>query len=100
MVMQKGRAVHSTLFLLRVVDSPDPGSKSVISAVAPSKIAKTAVLRNSTRRKMYEAIKDHVPLFKHGQLAVILAKQTALTVSVQEMKTDMKPLFVKAGLLK
>ncbi|MEI8327891.1 MAG: ribonuclease P protein component [Candidatus Taylorbacteria bacterium] len=116
-VMEKGRAYHSTLFMLRVVPasspavSPESVSGNVgkrtplvtpthIAASIPSKVSKKAVDRNRMRRKIYEAIKPFYKIVAPNHYVVVFGKSTALTVTQSQLEKDVRDIFVKAGLLR
>jgi len=99
--MEKGRVYHSSLFLLRVYKTDE--LKSVppkISAVVPNKVLKTAVKRNYLRRKMYEAVQKIYPEIRTGMHIIVFSKNTAATISFEQLCIGMKEIFVKAGLLR
>lgn len=96
-IMKKGRVFHSSLFVVRTIDGQND---TRIAAIAPQKIFKTATFRNSLRRKMYEAAKaviDELPPSIH---IAVFAKQVVQDKSVSDMSSDMKSIFVKAGILR
>ncbi len=107
--MEKGRVTHSPLFLVRTLRD----TKGVkFAAVAPKKIEKTAVGRNRARRLIYTAIAE---LYKDikidleaesttkdsgGTHAIIFIKPSNGNIDQVAMISDLKQLFVKAGILK
>ncbi len=97
-VMKNGKVVHSTFFIGRIHTKAD--SKG-LAAVAPVKIAKTAVLRNRTRRRIYTAVR---PLFAEVSVnaqVLLMAKSSFIETSdTAAVRADLKNLFVKAGLLR
>lgn len=97
-IMKKGRVVHSPLFIARIVplENAEP---SKFAAVAPAKIAKTAVIRNRTRRVIYESIRSFLSDIKDGNIVAVFAKPPLLTAGSKEIRVGLKELFVKAGLL-
>ena len=96
-VIERGRVAHSTLFLARILkDQPDIR----IAAVASKKIAKTAVVRNRIRRKIYEAVRPLKSSLPSSIHVLIFAKAGLLQVTHKEIEADLKNLFVKAGLLR
>jgi len=97
-MMEKGRAIHSPLFTIRILDQKTAKATKV-AAVAPQKVAKTAVKRNNTRRKIYQAIERLVPSLKKGFFIGIFAKSPALTAETAKIGDDLKDLFVKAKVL-
>ena len=67
-----------------------------ISAVAPKKVAPTAVLRNKLRRQIYEAVKPlYNSLASHTSIIIFAKNETAKT-DVKNMTIDLKNLFSKA----
>lgn len=76
-----------------------PGSKR-FAAVAPTKIEKTAVGRNRLRRKMYALVRELNSSVANGVQALIFAKAGAKSASPSDLRTDLRTLFVKAGLLR
>jgi ribonuclease P protein component len=96
-VMEKGRVTHSPLFLMRII-SGMPATK--FAAVAPKKVAKTAVERNKIRRQTYDAIGICLPRVKTGTYAAVFAKEAGAKADRKEMVADIEKLFVKAGILK
>jgi ribonuclease P protein component len=96
-VMKNGRASHSSLFTLRWTDSH---KDTRISAVAGQKILKTAVGRNSMRRRIYSSIRKISSRWPKGIHGIIFAKQSAVTAEHKALCIDIESLFVKAGLLR
>jgi ribonuclease P protein component len=94
--MKKGRVTHSSLFIMRHIESP--GSR--FSAVVPQKVGKKAVTRNAFRRKMYEAMQKLGAMHIKGVHGIVFAKSQVLTAEDAAFIEDMKDLFVKAGLLR
>lgn len=95
--MEKGRVAHSSLFLMRYIG----GQKdSRVAAVAPKKIIKTAVERNTIRRKIYEAAKDIKSKIKNDVHIALFAKNGIETKQIKDIENDLESLFVKAGILR
>ena len=104
-VMEKGRIYTSPLFVMRAYIQPTKANdykNGGISAVAPKKVAATAVMRNKLRRQIYEAVaplqNTLSSLIKGSSVAsvIIFAKKETLTADFQDMTADLKNLFVKA----
>ncbi len=98
LIMEKGRVVHSPLFLLRYIEEKD-AKNSRFSAVAPQKIAKKAVERNKYRRMIYDSI---APLISSTRpvSGILIAKVGIKTAIRPNITSDLQNLFVKAGLIK
>lgn len=98
--MEKGIIFHSPLFLIRSFDAGD-GNGFRAAAVAPKKIAKTAAVRNTMRRRMYAATEPLLEMTRNENFhAIIFATAKATTVKTAEMTRDLNDLFVKAGILR
>ncbi len=97
-VLQKGRVAHSPLFVIRFSQGGEGAAR--VAAVAPQKIAKTAVIRNKTRRKVYAIVHGLSAQLKSGLTIIIFAKQPALAAKPAELKEALQGVFVKAGVLR
>lgn len=95
--MEKGRAVHSPLFVMRWLKTED---HSRVSAVVPKKVLKTAAARNNLRRRMYESLKPFMELLLPGTHAIVFAKAGADEKEFAGLADETRNIFVKAGLLK
>jgi ribonuclease P protein component len=58
------------------------------------------VARHSIRRRIYEAVKPHVPKLAPGQAVLFIAKQTIITAAPSDLRQSVSDIFVKAGLLR
>lgn len=121
-VMEKGRVTHSPLFIMRTLQHKEDGVRSKrpagragggskgentrldirIAAVAPKKVAPTAVLRNSIKRHIYEAVRPLIASITtsagQGIHIIIFAKAEAVKTDFKAIVADLKALFVKARL--
>jgi ribonuclease P protein component len=96
-VMKNGRVVHSPLFLMRVQKN---AATTKFAAVASKKIAKTAVLRNKLQRLTYEAVGIHIKNVTPGTRGILFPKEATFAKDLKTITTDVRELFVKAGILK
>jgi len=95
-VIKGGKIFHSPLFRMQVLEA---GKGPVhIAAVVPVKIGKTAVIRNSLRRKTYETVRPLILSIKDGLNVILFAKTIDMTSAL--IPNDLKSLFVKAGVLR
>lgn len=92
-----GRAFHSPFFMMRA--APGDGTTR-IAAATPSKVAKTAVMRNRLRRRTYAAVRMLSPKMKDGFRVILLAKAPLIEARPDALLRDIEALFVKAGLLR
>ncbi len=92
-----GKRFHSPLITL--VYSPSPTFN--VSAVAPKKVFKKAVLRNKFRRRVYDVFaRAHKESLLEG-VFICIAKQDAQTDSSYEViKKDLISLIHKTGALR
>jgi ribonuclease P protein component len=115
-VMEKGRVTHSPLFVMRtlgtqVVSIKEKGVRRRekgentrldirIAAVAPKKVAPTAVLRNGIKRHIYEAVQPLIASITanagQGTHIIIFAKAEAVKDDFKGIVADIKNLFAKA----
>ena len=106
-VIEKGRIIHSPLFIVRVLVERDSGSdknsgSSIhIAAVAPKKVAPTAVLRNAIRRRIYEAVATlNISSVPFSQKVIVFAKNEAIMKSsFKEVQGDLQTLFKKSKII-
>ena len=96
LVMENGRAYHSSLFLLRLTKVD---GKSRVSTAVPNKVAKKATERNRLRRSMYNGVQPLMKKVKDGYFVVVFAKNTAVSASQEDINNGINEIFVKAGLL-
>ena len=100
-VMKSGRIYTSPLFGARIVfGSSQTGKSLIISAVAPKKVASTAVLRSKTRRRIYKAVihsNIYATYTKSAQI-IICAKNEMIPTTQEMVDADMVLLFKKIGL--
>jgi ribonuclease P protein component len=96
-VMEKGKIVHSPLFLARILPASD---KARFAAIAPQKIAKTASERIRIRRLIYKGLTELYPSVSTPIHCALFAKQPILVASSDVVTADIRSLFVKAGLLR
>ncbi len=91
-LMAKGNIVSGSFFVLRYQKQDHPQ----YSFVAPKKIAKTAVLRNSLRRKGYNLLRSYDPKINVG---IFFYKKEAISVPLSDLKKDLDFLLKKAKII-
>jgi ribonuclease P protein component len=131
MIMEKGRMAHSPLFTLRFITNPkkiDDKNKTIgirFAAIISKKTAKTAVVRNKMRRRVYGALggiigknnnreflvnnnkksltddNQKILINSNGTeiISVIICKPKALDADFAMLSNDLKILLNKAGVL-
>ncbi len=55
-IFKEGAFIHSPIFMFKYIKTP--GNKGLFSFVAPKTVAKSAVKRNSLRRKGYNSLRN------------------------------------------
>jgi len=97
-VKKEGTLVQGRLFSLLVSQSKKT-HPSRFGFIISSKIHKKAVRRNQAKRLLSEAIFDLSPKIKPGFDVVFLAKKKIIEADLEEIKKEVKKLFVKAGMV-
>jgi ribonuclease P protein component len=96
-VIEKGVFFHSDFILLRAIKTKE---KSRFAVSVPKKVAKTAVLRNKIRRRVYSAIGAMGHMISHGFNIILIMKSGAEKASFKDLALDISKIFVKSGVLK
>ena len=96
-VIETGKIFHSEAFTIRSIKDKGPLR---ISVSVPKKIAKTAVMRNKIRRRVYSAISYFNYLSYEDMKIILIAKSSILKMNTNEMKPYIKEIFVNFGFLK
>ncbi len=87
-----GITVSDPFFSIKTqFDQTLTGSK--IAVIVSKKVAKTAVLRNSVRRRIYGII-EHIPIQK-GFVCFVYPKKEVIEASQKNVQMSMKELFSK-----
>ncbi|MEK9177609.1 MAG: ribonuclease P protein component [Patescibacteria group bacterium] len=96
-VLKNGKVLSSPLFILRYIINQ---SDTRISAVAPVKIAKKAVIRNRARRRVYGAIREFFSSIISGVHAIIFSRSDLISYDFESVRDSIKDLLVKGNLIK
>jgi ribonuclease P protein component len=94
-IIQKGSAFHAPLFSIRIKKTLN---NSRFGVSVPKKVAKTAVLRNKIRRRVYSALK--VININNQHDVIFIAKIGIEKLKQIELSQEINKIFVKSGLLK
>lgn len=99
-VYKHGDAVRSQFVTIK--SSQNPRRKAPrVAVVVSKKIWKRAVKRNYIRRRLYEIVRQEMPLFRDGQdIVCIVSSPDVYTVSSRELSIHMHEMFVSANLYK
>ena len=90
--MNKGSIIYGSFFILRYMKQYNPQ----YAFVAPKKIVKSAVKRNSLRRKGYNILRLYKLMSCSG---IFFYKREALNASSIEIKKDIDFLLKKANII-
>ncbi len=97
-VLKHGRSVREGDFMLKFVER---GNEQFRLTVAVSKkVSKNAPLRNSIRRRVYEAIRKELQIKDGFYIVVMGYSQEIATMPYSELKQQLFQLFKRADLLK
>jgi len=95
-VYSNGQAVRSRLVTLKYSRHPKRKSPRV-AVVVSKKVYKGAVGRNRIRRRIYEIIRQELPLFHHNQdVVLIVFSSEVLTIPHEELQEAILQLLRSA----
>jgi RNase P protein component len=106
--MSEGRSFHGTHLSIRIrkdLKVADHKNKHLFAVIASKKVAKTAVMRNRIRRRIYSAIRK-TDFFKkahsqsHQTHCAVFAKATAISAPLPVIVAELDSLLDKSGALK
>ncbi len=89
-LLSGSRFVHSTHFSLRFKGIKS--GNSLVGVSVSKKVAKSAVARNTTRRRVYSAVALQIKN-QQGYLLLFVAKKGAETLRGEKLETEIKQLF-------
>lgn len=89
----------SPFFSIKVVPGAKTTEKTLFSCVVSKKLAKTAVLRNKIRRRVYEAVKKSLPSIKNGYICLVFVKKEVINADFSTLEKNISELLKKAGIL-
>ncbi len=75
-----------------------PTTTTKVSVTVSKKVAKTAVLRNRIRRRLYTATAPLLPLIKKPGYVLLMPKADCATIPFEALKDEVKNIYLKAGL--
>lgn len=81
---------------IRKVDDTLP---SRFAGIVSKKTAKTAVLRNAIRRKVYIALNPLLPRITPGFLCFLYPSREVEVLSIHELKKELQTIFQEAAIL-
>lgn len=102
-ILKEGKTIRSPLFVLRIkkatVKSAKTEKTSRFSVVVSKKIAKTAVERNFTRRKVYSALETFIKDIPAGYEGVISVAIPLANTPYATVLGGLRNIFSQASLI-
>jgi ribonuclease P protein component len=92
-----GQVFHSPLFTLRAIKA---GGKSRFAVSASKKNFKTAVSRNSVRRRVYSDVATFMPKIIDGFFVIILPKPESMKQKTAERRQSLEKILTQCGFMK
>jgi ribonuclease P protein component len=91
-IFEQGRFLNGSSLTLKFTRDPK-AKKAKISFIAPKSVAKTAVERNSLRRKGYRAIKPHMSSLPNDLSGVFIFKKKE--INILDLENEISVLLSK-----
>lgn len=99
-VYKNGHAIRTHLLTLKYTKNPHR-KHSRFSIVVSKKVHKSAVGRNRIRRRLYEIIREQLPLMTSpSDVVLIVLSDEVRHMAPQELQETITQLFTQAGLHK
>src|ERR1051325_4661254 len=95
-VFFRGQSFHSAHFVLKKLNSSGNPTRFAVSI--SKKVAKTAVLRNRTRRRVYSQLRNFLERTKSGYLVGVSVKKGGETLASAQILPEIESLLRKSGL--
>ncbi len=96
-IIEKGRFSHGKYFLFRYIKNEGLPRFAVS---VPKKVLKNAVDRNKIRRRVFNSIRKLINKTHEGYKIIIVVKNGAEKLSIEEIYKELESDFVKSGFLK
>jgi len=92
-VYTNGQVIRSHLATIKYIEN-SRRNKSRVAVVVSKKVIKNAVYRNRIRRRIYEYIRPILNEFENNlDIAIIVTSGETLTISHQELNSQMDKMF-------
>ena len=99
-VKNKGTLVQGGLFGLLISPQVSKTQPSRFGFIISTKVHKKAVKRNRAKRLLTEAVLSLSSKTKPGFDVVFLAKKKIIEAELEEIRREVKKLFVRAGMMR
>lgn len=99
-VYQKGRNIRGSLFAVKYITNSRRDTYRA-AVVVSRKVAKSAVVRNRIRRRLYEIIRQHSPRFSEPfDIVVTVYSDQAASMDFEKLEEQLTDQLHKAEILK
>lgn len=98
--LPRGRSFSTDSLTIRVSSTPDRDTLARFSVIVSKKTAKTAVLRNRLRRRIFSATERFVPHSMPGAIVLIYPKIEVRDMSFPALEGALGNLLSEAGVLR
>lgn len=99
-LQNKKKTLHGKAFSLSYSLNSASSDLARFSCIVSKKVAKTAVLRNKLKRRMYANATSFEPKLVKGVVCFFYLKKEATSCTYKELGLEMEELFKAAKLLK
>ena len=96
-IIKKGQSFHGSFLILRRLMTKQT---SHFSVSVPKKVAKSAVLRNKIRRRVYSVIKHLEDRIRPDYGVIVIMKTGSEKLKFSVLSSEIEKIFVKSELLK
>ena len=97
--LSKGQGIRVFSGFFSCTLYPLEGKKVQTAVVVSKKVSKRAVVRNTLKRKVYNAMKGVLPLFPKGYAVVFYPKLEMKEVSLKDLTSEIKNSLSNKGIL-
>ena len=98
-VLSKGQGIRVFSGFFSGTLYPLEAKKVQVAVVVSKKVSKRAVVRNELKRKVYNAMRDILPLFPKGYAVVFYPKLEMKEVSLEDLTSEIKTSLASKGIL-
>lgn len=89
----KGRSFSTPLFSCKIVLGKDSGAVNRYAVVVSKKAAKSAVVRNTLKRRFFNAIRDSKGSASKGSIGIFYVRTPAVLASYRDITDEVKKIL-------
>lgn len=94
----RGRSFFGPRFVIKFVSSKNPGHLTRATVVVSTKVSKRAVVRNSIKRRIREAVRRNLDMFRGGDY-VIIVKPSVIQLADDVLVKDFMDFLKKSRII-